>query len=259
VTDDAVCRNCRASLHGRYCAACGQKATPLNPTVREFAHDFVHELLHVDGKIFQSVRHLVLSPGLLTRDHFEGRRARWISPIRLYLTFSVLFFAVSAVAPVGQPVQIKFKPDDAAEIRQLGFESEQEIERAIARAQNTWVPRLMFVLVPLFAALVHLRYRRRGHNYPQHLYFAFHVHAAWFAIAAVGAAAQWVPGRVVSAGVGIAVLIYAVSYLVIAFRRVYGETRWRAWWNAALVLFLYWLAVIATTVAIVVPIFYARR
>ena len=36
----------------------------------------------------------------------------------------------------------------------------------------------MFVLVPLFAALVMLRRRSSGHTYPQHLYFALHVHAA---------------------------------------------------------------------------------
>jgi hypothetical protein len=35
-------------------------------------------MLHVDGKIFQSVWNLLASPGFLTREQFAGRRARWI-------------------------------------------------------------------------------------------------------------------------------------------------------------------------------------
>lgn len=90
------CHNCGIRLSGPYCAACGQKVRPLNITVHDFFHEFIHETLHVDGRLFQSIRRLILSPGFLTREYLQGRRARWISPIRLYLIFSVIFFALSA-------------------------------------------------------------------------------------------------------------------------------------------------------------------
>lgn len=50
------CPNCRRALDGAYCAGCGQKVTALNPTFHDCFHDLTHELLHVDGKIFRSVR-----------------------------------------------------------------------------------------------------------------------------------------------------------------------------------------------------------
>jgi hypothetical protein len=77
--ESTACANCGASLSGVYCATCGQKAAPLDPTVGDFLHDLVHEIAHVDGKIVRSVRLLLTKPGFLTREYVEGRRA----PLRL--------------------------------------------------------------------------------------------------------------------------------------------------------------------------------
>jgi hypothetical protein len=72
VTSLTQCPNCRAALAGPFCARCGQKATPLNPSLGEFLHELFHELMHFDGKIVQSVRELLVRPGSLSREHFEG-------------------------------------------------------------------------------------------------------------------------------------------------------------------------------------------
>jgi hypothetical protein len=56
-------------------------------------------------------------------------------------------------------------------------ELRRRTRRSVLRASPAlveWVPRAMFVLVPLFAGLVALMVRRSGRNYPQHLYFALH-------------------------------------------------------------------------------------
>ena len=64
--EPSLCPNCGAMRSGAYCAACGQKAAPLNPTIADFLHDLTHELLHVDGKIFRSVRLLLTRPATRT-------------------------------------------------------------------------------------------------------------------------------------------------------------------------------------------------
>lgn len=77
--NDAVgleqCPNCGVRLTGRYCADCGQKTAPLNPTIGHFLHEVAHELLHFDGKIFRSVWLLLTRPGFLTRELLAGRPA----------------------------------------------------------------------------------------------------------------------------------------------------------------------------------------
>src|SRR5688572_6842992 len=89
-----LCLNCDASLHGAFCSRCGQRAVPSHPTIRELAGDTFSELVGWDGKFAETIRTLFRKPGELTREWIEGRRVRFISPWRLYLTASLLYFVV---------------------------------------------------------------------------------------------------------------------------------------------------------------------
>jgi hypothetical protein len=257
--ESETCYNCGTRLQGAFCAVCGQKALPLNPGLHEFVHDFTHEMLHVDGKIYRSVGRLLLSPGFLTREQFDGRRARWISPIRLYLIFSILYFAVAALRPTppaDMTVQGHSDEETTTTLRWLGFESEQELQEALSHARAKWLPRVMFVLVPLFAGLLRVAWRRTQRNYPQHLYTALHVHAAWFAAAAVIAGGRiFLPRTIATALAGIAVA-YGLWYAISAFRRLYGGNFRSAVVRTAVVLGIYWLAVTVTSVAIAMPVIF---
>jgi hypothetical protein len=224
--------------------------TPIRPTLSYFAHDLTHELLHVDGKIFRSIWLLLTRPGFLTHEYFLGRRARYISPIRLYLIFSLVFFAASALP--GQPPT--FEPTDVAEVGPigslLGLEtmSAQEANELVSRAQHDWVPRAMFVLVPLAALLVQVV--TRGRTYPQHLYFALHVHAAFFAVLAVTTLIELLIGRLGTLG-NLARTVVLAVYTVAAFRTAYGSGWPAAVGRALFVMFMYTNAI---TIALILGI-----
>ncbi|MGZ8779933.1 MAG: DUF3667 domain-containing protein [Thermoanaerobaculia bacterium] len=85
------CLNCNTRLHGKFCHSCGQKATSANVKLHDFVHEATHEFLHLDGKILKTLKLLVATPGQLTVEFLEGRRSRYISPLRVYLTFSLIF------------------------------------------------------------------------------------------------------------------------------------------------------------------------
>src|ERR1051325_3297322 len=95
----AQCLNCGARLTGPFCAECGQRDIPPYPSVRDLAVDAVAEFSGWDGRLLNTVRALVLRPGLLTHEFLEGRRARYISPLRLYLSARVIYFLLAAAAP----------------------------------------------------------------------------------------------------------------------------------------------------------------
>ena len=85
------CLNCGAELDGAFCSACGQRSVPADPTVAELAGDAWQELSGYDGRIAATFRSL-LQPGRLTLDYLSGKRARYLSPLKLYFTLSLIYF-----------------------------------------------------------------------------------------------------------------------------------------------------------------------
>jgi hypothetical protein len=255
VAEIAACPNCGTLRAGSYCSACGQKAMPLKPTLEYFVHELTHELTNLDGKIFRSLRLLIASPGFLTREIFAGRRASYVAPLRLYLAASVIAFAIGAFGGFDEPVlTYTAEPaDTSAEVEQ-GLARTAAAEAMLAAAFNVWLPRAMFLLVPLFAALVMLFRRGSGYTYPQHLYFALHVHAAAFLANAVDSLCEAVPALAFAAPVADkAMELYIVAYFFIAFRRVYETTVSGTLWRGLGIGILYFAVLLGVFVAIAAP------
>ena len=92
-TDERVCLNCGAALSGPFCSQCGQHAH-VHRTLSAFFHDFLHGVLHFEGKIFRTLPLLAWKPGELTRRYIDGQRASFVSPIALFLFCVFLMFSV---------------------------------------------------------------------------------------------------------------------------------------------------------------------
>jgi hypothetical protein len=87
------CRNCGAALAGAYCASCGQPAH-LHRSLSSLGHDILHGVFHFEGKVWQTIPELLFYPGRLTRRYIDGERAKFVSPMALYLFTVFLMFAV---------------------------------------------------------------------------------------------------------------------------------------------------------------------
>ncbi len=87
------CLNCGTPLSGAFCAACGQKAH-LHKSLGSLASDFVQGLFNFEGKIWRTLPMLAWRPGEMTRRYVAGERARFVSPVAIYLFSVFLMFAV---------------------------------------------------------------------------------------------------------------------------------------------------------------------
>jgi hypothetical protein len=92
-THETACLNCGTRLVGSHCHACGQ-AAHVHRTLGAFFHDLLHGVFHFEGKVWRTLPMLAWRPGELTRGYIDGRRARYVSPIALFLFFVFLMFAV---------------------------------------------------------------------------------------------------------------------------------------------------------------------
>jgi len=142
------CRNCLTPLDDTYCPSCGQRDVDLERPTSKLIGEVLKETFDVDGRAFRTMRTLFRQPGSLTSEFLAGRRRLYTSPIRLYLLVSVSFFVlVSWLASRGVFLMPELDlVQDAA--NQARFMSDE-------------LPRLMFVLLPIFALLLKIAFPGR--------------------------------------------------------------------------------------------------
>lgn len=92
----------------------------------------------------------------------------------------------------------------------------------LARKTQEWIPRLMFVLLPVYALLLALTYLwRRQFLFFDHLIVSLHFHSALFFAMSVGLLVSLLIG---AGWVALALLIYSNGYLYRLHRVVYGRS-----------------------------------
>jgi len=204
------CRNCQTTLEGVFCPNCGQKDVNLERALGELVGEVLRETLDVDGRAWRTARTLFLHPGKLTVEYLLGRRRSYSPPLRLYLVISVSFFVLMAwLANRGVLL-------DAGQERQVDAATQ-------AQFLSDELPKLMFVLLPVFALLIKAVFWRR--LYFDHLIFSVHLHSAAYVILALMLPLEQIAGKHwLPLVLQVVVFGYFLSYIVISLRRVYGAS-----------------------------------
>jgi len=204
------CRNCHTPFDGTFCPNCGQKDLDLERPIRELIGEMLKETLDIDGRASRTFRTLLLQPGVLTSEYLAGRRKSYTPPLRLYLVISVSFFLLVAWL-AGQGVLL-----DPGQTRELDAAPQAEF-------MSDELPRLMFVLLPIFALLIKIVFPRR--LYFDHIIFSIHLQSAAYVLLALMmplekvASEHWLP--LVAQTI---LLCYFLGYFAVSLRRVYSAS-----------------------------------
>ncbi|MXW16051.1 MAG: DUF3667 domain-containing protein [Gemmatimonadetes bacterium] len=94
----ATCENCGSVRPTPFCPQCGQNDRNYARGLATVVWEFGREAFEMDSRFFQTLKLLLFKPGSLTNEFSRNRRARYMSPIRLYLFTSFLFVLVLSLA-----------------------------------------------------------------------------------------------------------------------------------------------------------------
>ena len=253
-----------------HCPKCGQETALHPPSVAEFARQFGGNYIAPRGALWRTLASLLFRPGHLTLEWLAGRRRRYILPLRLYLSLSVLFFFLlqltgapqdgSAVVvinardgqsqTVGQSSGLDIdlgpghwgwfeglRPLLRARIetakQRLAREGGDAFGRRVMRELIKALYYALFLLIPLQAAALALAFRRARRNYGEHLLFVLNRSSAMLLFMLMLLFSPW---PLLSALIVLGMLINAEREM----RQVYG--RWaRVIWRRVLLLAMQWL------------------
>ena len=214
-----------------------------------------------DSRFAHTLWCLVARPGVLTREYLDGKRARAMSPVRLYLICSLLFFGTASLSNMLAPgdkgtgpenVVEQDETDWAAARRDLQGLREWEglslatrewlIERLTAKLNRAEAlskeggraildevldvaPPVAFLLLPLFALLLKLAYIRHDVYYAEHLILALHNHSFLFVALAAGIPLDQPHTIFGAAGKFVSMLLqlWVIAYMFISLRVVYRQ------------------------------------
>jgi hypothetical protein len=124
------CANCGTPLAGAYCHACGQTAH-VHRSLLHIVEELIHGILHFDTKSWHTLPLLFARPGLLTRRYIEGQRARYVSPLALFLfTVFLMFFVFSLLS--GSDVPVK-SAQNREEARKEGAKEVEDARKLVER------------------------------------------------------------------------------------------------------------------------------
>jgi hypothetical protein len=208
------CKNCDTPIKERFCPQCGQKDIELERPLSELLGEAVRETIDIDGRVARTLWTLIRRPGVLTSEFLAGRRRRYSPPLRLYLLVSVLFFLLAAWVTRQGALLIEGQTLEANAAGQ-------------ARLVAEYVPRLMFLLLPVFALLLKIGFRRRF--YFDHLIHSLHLHSVVYIVLALMLPLEQAANESMLATIiQVVLLTYMLASVMISIHHVY-----RVGWPAA--------------------------
>lgn len=100
-----ICLNCGTALVGAHCHECGQSGH-VHRSLGAIGHELLHGVAHFEGKMWRTLPLLAWRPGDLTRRYIAGERARFVSPMAMFLFSIFTMFAIFQILGISTPTDL---------------------------------------------------------------------------------------------------------------------------------------------------------
>ena len=89
-----TCLNCNTPLkqEDNFCPCCGQENHDHKVPVTHLVFEVIESFVHVDTKMWNTLKATFTKPGKITAEYLEGKRARYVPPVKFYIFVSFIFF-----------------------------------------------------------------------------------------------------------------------------------------------------------------------
>jgi hypothetical protein len=189
--NETNCLNCGATVNRKFCPECGQENVEIRDNFFHMAGHFIADYLHYDSKFLRSLKLLFTRPGFLTKQYLEGKRVRFIHPLRLFFFVTIIMVILANMYykkyeqvikdekiritsdSTNRP-QEKFSTLDMDKMDATGKRFITGTSVAFDRVSH-YLKYISFFLLPVYALGFRMLYARRGYYYVDHLVHTIHL------------------------------------------------------------------------------------
>lgn len=259
----SICFNCDSKLRAsdNYCFNCGQENHDKKVSVSLLLNDFAGDYLTFDSKVLRSLASVVFKPGLLASEYADGKRTRYVKPIRLFLFISFIYFLLlNLTAQNTNMVQTSAGGESSGFNFTLGDNTNNEtsstreavdsLDQVIADSMSTPEQKLkasnmklemvsasdefvrmamkafsycFLVMAPLLALIFLLFFHRKRRFYVEHLVLSLNVHSVMFVLLTLSLGISYLFPQINYLSIGVFVIM--LVHTGFAIRRMY-QSNW---------------------------------
>lgn len=184
VSSSHTCRSCDGELLGDYCHQCGERR--MNEGQRKLSLLFgqlVDSLFSVDGKLNRTFYSVLFRPGLLSYDHWRGKRNPYMRPIALFFLVNVIYFVIVPITDFSlsfndQKIQ-PYREIVVAEIENkvaTGQFDLAQLEEKYNSIKNVVSKSILFLSIPFLVPFVWLVNRNKKYYLIDHAVYSIHLY-----------------------------------------------------------------------------------
>lgn len=218
------CYNCQWPLTNgeNYCPNCGQENHNRQASTRLLLVDFFNDYLSFDSKMFRTLIPLVLKPGFMTREFLDGKRMKYVPPIRLFIFLSFLYFGL--IYLLGEEWIGKFTVNGSEP-------GSHNSERFLEIFRNN-INLMIFAFTPIQALIFMPFFRSETKKYYVNFFvYTLHLYSFLFLLGVTFQLSGWFLGFMSNQEVGdylqltfqIIGLIYFLLYTIISLKKVFNK------------------------------------
>lgn len=244
-----ICPNCGSEAKGNYCYQCGQATHLHDDTLWALILHFLEHYFHYDSKFWQTLKALWFKPGMLTLAYWNKQRARYLSPISLYVFISAVYFIIlfmlapeqaellsstsnnkiynSGKQKISQALSKEGKASaqtNSYEAKYFKITSDPALLVPLVESVMHQVPKIFFFMIPFMALITNiLFYGQKKISFIDHTIFAVHIQTFYFSVFLLTSILSLLGHLFLSLKLPSYVLI--IIYLTLALKKVY-KTSW---------------------------------
>jgi len=146
-----ICKNCNEPINGNYCSNCGQSAE-IKKINRQYIFTEIADVLLVNRGMFDTIKNLLIKPGISIRHYITEDRRRFVKPISFVVVTSLIYTIVNYF----------FSLDIENFVSQFGENNQASVDIAKWALENSGYVNLFVGLFMAFG--IKLFFRKDGYN-----------------------------------------------------------------------------------------------